>query len=79
MRHQQATDLLWKGNNVIKNFPKTVYLSIGGGGDDSYLSASNTEQDAIKATDDGAQAQVAEYRLVSVRKRRLHTAVIDAK
>jgi len=70
--------LLQNGNRVNESFPKTVFISIAGSGENSYLSASETEKEAIAATDDGLHAEVAEYRRVSIRKRQLHTAVIDA-
>ncbi len=59
-------------------FPQTVFLSEAGSGEDAYLSASKTEEEAIKVTDDESTALVAEYKLIAVRKRQISTSVIDA-
>ena len=59
-------------------FPETVFVSIGGSSDDEFLSASKTEEAAIKATENEKVAEVAEYRLVTVRNRAIVTSVADA-
>jgi hypothetical protein len=62
-----------------EQFPETVFLSQCGEGEDKWLSASKIEVEAVKATEDGENAKVAEYRLVSLRDRRLVTTVEDAE
>ena len=60
-------------------FPKTIFVSVAGSGENEYLNAAETEQEAIKATDHGKTAFVAEYQLVSKRKRSSVITVEDAK
>jgi hypothetical protein len=59
-------------------FPKTIFVSIAGSGEDEYLSACDTEESAIKSTDNGETGTVAEYELVTTRKRRIAVSVVDA-
>jgi hypothetical protein len=61
------------------NFPKTVYLSIGGSGENEFLIASDTELKAIKGTDDEETARVAEYQLVQVRHRTITVTSLPHK
>ena len=58
--------------------PETMFLSVCGSGEDEWLSASKTEADAVKNTDDEDVALVGEYKLVAVRNRRIVTSVVDA-
>jgi hypothetical protein len=58
-------------------FPDVLYISQSGNGEDVYLSASKTEQEAIAATDESDRALVAEYRLVKKRQRKIVTSVED--
>ena len=63
-------------------FPKTIFVSVAGSagsGENEYLNAAETEQEAIKATDDEETAFVAEYQLVSKRKRSIVITVEEAK
>ena len=60
-------------------FPKTIFVSVAGSGENEYLNAAETEQEAIKATDDEKTAFVAEYQFVSKRKRSIVITVEDAK
>ena len=59
-------------------FPRTLFVSVASSGEDAYLDASETEEGAIKATEDEHTAQVAEYQLVRIRKRTIVTSVKDA-
>ena len=62
-------------NIMEETFPKTLFISQAGSGDDAYLSACKTEEQAIKATDDETTAYIAEYQLIAVSRRKLITTV----
>ena len=61
-------------------FPETIFVSECGSGEDAYLAANRTEHTAIAGTDDGTEAEVAEYRLVKVTRLKIVTTVttVDA-
>ncbi len=61
-----------------KKFPQTLFVSECGSGEDVFLSANRSEQAAITATENETEAEVAEYRLVKVSRRKINTTVIDA-
>jgi hypothetical protein len=74
-----AAELLHGGGFIMKSaFPKVLFVAVAGSGEDTYLAASKTEQEAIKGTDDEETATVAEYKLAAVRKRKIVTSVADA-
>lgn len=58
-------------------FPKIAFVSVSRSGEDEYLSTHSSELDAITASDNGCIADVAEYQLVGVRRRRIETSVVD--
>ena len=60
-------------------FPKTLFVSIAASGNDAYLDVNETEEMAIKHTEDELTARVAEYKLVKIRKRTIVTTIKDAR